>query len=494
MNIHFCQSLYRENREIHEICEKKSDNNGSRRGIEAQKATVDFKRNPVHPVYFLLVFMVMALFFPLSTRADLRAGAARVSITPDVKARAIPLGGYAARKAMPSTGVHDPVYARALVLADGQTKAAIVSLDLCFLPANMKTEVAKRLSAGDTGIDAAHLFLSATHTHSAPDPLAMHGGNTFTKLKGWTPFDAELLKFTADRIAQAIGDANKALVPAQIGVRAEDTMGVNRNRRGDATVDPALTVLKVTRKDGSALASIVNFAAHPTLYDDKMMQVSADWPGVMCADIEKPNAENGAQKQDSGGSVCLFLNGAEGDASPNGVDDVKGDEKVTKYGHQLSALVQKQLDKITLDDSANGSTLAMWTQAVTLPPRKPNALFFLAAAQLGASMTQARELVNSLMPTTTQITFVRLGDLLLMGFPCEPSANIGLAAKKLAREAGIKTPAVVALTNDWLAYALTPEQYKAGKYEAVMSFYGEPFGPTLLDGVKSGLTQKPKEP
>ena len=135
----------------------------------------------------------------------------------------------------------------------------------------------------------------------------------------------------------------------------------------------------------------------------------------------------------------------------------------------------------------------MWTQTVTLPPRKPNALFFLAAAQLGASMTQARELVNSLMPTTTQITFVRVGGLLLMGFPCEPSANIGLAAKQLARNAGVKTPAVVALTNDWLAYALTPEQYKAGKYEAVMSFYGEPFGPTLLDGVKTGLAQTPKE-
>ena len=239
----------------------------------------------------------MALLFSLPARAELRAGAARVSITPDVKARPIPLGGYAARKAMPATGIHDLVYARALVLADGNAKAAIVSLDLCFLPANVKTEVAKRLAAGDTGIDAAHLFLSATHTHSAPDPLAMHGGNTFTKLKGWTPFDAELLKFTADRIAQAIGDANKALVPAQVGVRVENVMGANRNRRGDTTVDPDLTVLKVTRKDGSTLASLVNFAAHPTLYDDKMMQISADWPGVMCADIEKNRTKVGSNER-----------------------------------------------------------------------------------------------------------------------------------------------------------------------------------------------------
>ena len=254
------------------------------------------------------------------------------------------------------------------------------------------------------------------------------------------------------------------------------------------------------------IASMVNFAAHPTLYDDKMMHISADWPGVMTSDIEnnmEKNFDKEIGNQKSNKSVCLFLNGAEGDASPNGVDNVidavnaadsgkgNGGAKVTAYGHRMSQLAIELLLKTTVGSS---QTLGMWTQSVTLPPRKPNGLFLVAASQLGATMTQARELVDALMPTTTQLTFVHIGDLLLIGFPCEPSGSIGLEAKQMARDAGYKTPAVVALTNDWLGYGLTPAQYKAGKYEAVMSFYGEPFGTVLLDNLKIGLVSNKPGP
>ena len=187
--------------------------------------------------------------------------------------------------------------------------------------------------------------------------------------------------------------------------------------------------------------------------------------------------------------MCLFLNGAEGDASPNGVDDVPPDAKVSTFGHRMG---KRALEQLALNAAPTDAPLAMWTQTVTLPPRKPNALFFLAAAQMGATMPQAKDLVNALMPTTTEINFVRIGDLLLMGFPCEPTGDIGMAAKALARQSGVKVPAVVALVNDWLAYCLTPPQYKAGKYEAVMSFYGDQFGPTLLEGVKNGLLAQGK--
>jgi hypothetical protein len=74
-----------------------------------------------------------------------------------------------------------------------------------------------------------------------------------------------------------------------------------------------------------------------------------------------------------------------------------------------------------------------------------------------------------------------------MGFPCEPISDIGLAAKAAAREAGYKTPAIVALTNDWLGYCLTPEKYNKGGYEPTMSFYGDQFGPTLMSALLSSL-------
>ena len=418
---------------------------------------------------WLMIFSVSSFAgTPLQTW---QAGAARVDITPDVQMNKVPLGGYAARRAAPATGVHDPVYARALVLSNGSSKIVLVSIDLCFLPANIRTEVARRLMPED-GIDISNLFLCATHTHTAPDPLAMHAGNTFTKLKGWTLFDGKLLDFTASRIAKAIRDANSLLVPASFAVQTGDAVGTNRNRRGDIAVDPALSVMKVLSADGKNIATLINFAAHPTLYDDKMMEISADWPGVTTGDLEK------------NGGVCLFLNGAEGDASPNGVDDVQGADKVTTYGHRVATLVKAELEQAKI---LTDPTIAMWATKITLPPRKPNGQFYVAASSMGATFAQAQELVNGLMPTTSQVTFVQIGELLLMGFPCEPCATLGLEAKRLAKEAGYKVPAVVALTNDWLAYALTPEQYRAGKYEALMSFYGDGLGPTLLEAIKAGV-------
>jgi hypothetical protein len=416
------------------------------------------------------------LFLASGAQAQLRAGVAKVNITPDVQAMQVPLGGYTARKAVPATGVHDPVYARALVLSNGETKVGIVSVDLCFLPADIRAEVLKRVQAsGMPGWDAAHLFLAATHSHTAPDPLAMHRGNTFS-MKGWPRFDARLLTFTADRIAEAIVTADKRQTSARMGSAVTPAKGWNRNRRGETTTDPDLTLLKITHDDGRPLAVVVVFAAHPTLYDDKMLAISADWPGAMEQEVEK--------SWNSGEAVCLFLNGAEGDASPDGMAGQTPEEKIADYGANLAKIVTRLLK---VADAKSDVPLAAWTQPVNLPPRKPNALFLLAAAQFGASVQQAKQLVNGLMPEQTQLSFVRVGDLLLMGFPCEPTGELGLEAKAAARKAGFGTPAVVALVNDWLAYALTPEQYRAGKYEAGMSFYGDQLGPILLVALEAGL-------
>ncbi len=418
--------------------------------------------------------LLVILMGVAGARAELRAGAARVDITPDVRASHVTLGGYAARKGAPATGVHDSVYAHALVLANGQTKATIVSIDLCFLPASIKAEVVKRLSARPTGWQGSNVFLAATHTHCGPDPLAMHAGNTFS-LRGWTPFDAKLLAFTADRIAAAIVAAENAERAATVSVSKTDVPALNRNRRGEKITDPALTVLKVADSDGKAIAAVVNYAAHPTLYDADMLEISADWPGVAAADVE---TAMGA------GAVCVFLNGAEGDTSPSGVDDKHGDDRVAAYGHRFADAVKAMLPTMRPESDP---PFAIWQVGVQLPARKANAMFIAAAGSLGATFAQARSLVDKLMPTSTTITMAHIGSLLIIGMPCEPTADLGLQVKAQARQAGFVNPAVVALTNDWLAYALMPEQYHKGNYEAMMSFYGDGLGPLLLLATESGL-------
>ena len=428
--------------------------------------------------FILVALWLFSLFAGRVSRADLMAGAAKIDITPDVISTTVPLGGYAARRGAPATGIHDPVYARAITLSDGGAKICLVSVDLCFVPANLKAEIVERVAnAGISGMDAAHLLISATHTHCGPDPLAMHSGNNFPELKNWTHFDANLLDFTADKIASAVIAANGGQIPAKIGFRKVNLSRrhLNRNRRGDKTIDADLTLLKITATDGKPLAALFNFAAHPTLYSEKMMQISADWPGAATENVERELGHN---------AVCLFLNGDEGDATVDGATGDTAEERAANYGATIGRAV---LDLMRPIKTKSRVALSAWTQNVVLPPRQPNPLFLIAAGQLGASFGQAQALVTGLMPTETALSFAQIGGLLLIGFPCEPTGEIGLAAKNIARRAGHKTAAVVALTNDWLAYCVTPAQYRAGKYEASMSFYGPALGPVLLDAVKSGL-------
>lgn len=428
--------------------------------------------------FILVTLTLLCLLAGKVSRADLMAGAAKIDITPDVINQAIPLGGYAARRGAPATGVHDPVFARAITLSDGGAKICLVSVDLCFVPANLKAEIVARVAAaGITGLDAAHLFISATHTHCGPDPLAMHSGNNFPSLKNWPHFDADLLDFTANKIAAAVIEADGRQVGAKVGCRKVSLIRrhLNRNRRGDKVVDSDLTLLKITTTDGRPLAALFDFAAHPTLYNEKMMQVSADWPGAATATVERELGNN---------SVCLFFNGDEGDAATAGAIGDTAEERAANYGETIGRAVLDSMGRIR---TKNRVTISAWTENVILPPRQPNPLFLLAAAQMGASLGQARELVTGLMPTETTLTFVKIGKFLLIGFPCEPTGEIGIAAKSIARRAGHKTAAIVALTNDWLAYCVTPTQYKAGKYEASMSFYGPNFGAALLNAVQNGL-------
>ncbi len=117
-------------------------------------------------------------------------------------------------------------------------------------------------------------------------------------------------------------------------------------------------------------------------------------------------------------------------------------------------------------------------------------MYLLAAGQLGATIPQAKELVNSLMPEKTSVQLIRIDDFLFVGMPCEPTAEVGVKIREIVGNAGYKRVGIIALANDWLAYCLMPEQYKKGNYEAMMSFYGDQFAPVLLSGLEAAMKEK----
>ena len=130
------------------------------------------------------------------------AGASAIDITPQ-KLPVIVNGGFAEAH---SDQVHDPLYARCLVLDDGREQIAITLVDSCVIPQTLLDE-AKTLAQQATGLRIDRMLIAATHCHSAPSVMGVLGSSV----------DEDYAKWLPGRIAEGMIRAYRNRVPARIG-------------------------------------------------------------------------------------------------------------------------------------------------------------------------------------------------------------------------------------------------------------------------------------
>ena len=128
----------------------------------------------------------------------MKAGFARLDMTPPL---GINLAGYFHIR--PADGIVTPLYINAVVLDDGTTKAALITLDLEGMNRENNT-VVRNLIAERTGIDAEAIFITCTHTHLGPSI------GDFTNDEKSSAYDKILVKKIADTVVLALDDMEKS--------------------------------------------------------------------------------------------------------------------------------------------------------------------------------------------------------------------------------------------------------------------------------------------
>jgi hypothetical protein len=260
---------------------------------------------PMRGACYRTLLLVAALAPAHVGASELQVGVARADITPPIGSR---MYGYGARGTNVSTGVHDPLYARAMFLDDGTTRLALVTLDLGTFTHESTTNI-KAIVREKTGIENVLCF--ASHTHSAPYPAP-----------DFPSREAPWIREAERRIAGAIVEAAGKAVPARLGIGwgevreghnrrrvledgTVEMLWGNRERVPTQPVDYSLAVIRVEALDGHPLATLVNFACHPVILGPENLEISADYPGVLARLLEE---EIGGQ--------TMFLQGAAGDINP----------------------------------------------------------------------------------------------------------------------------------------------------------------------------------
>jgi hypothetical protein len=243
--------------------------------------------------------LLLGAFGP-SLAADpltLRVGAARVDITPAGDAAYPASGRYA----------HERLYARAIVLDNGSTRAALVGLDMGGIEEAI-WEKASRQVAAALRCPPENLVLTTTHSHSAvpsgPPP------------PGYPRASPEK---TIAAVMDAVRQAEARLSPALAGFgTGASYLNVNRDTVSEEThlwtqaanlggpSDKSVAVVQFTTPAGEPVAAYVAYAMHP-INGYLLGITSGDVPGALCRYVEQ-------QFDDK--MVVVFAQGASGDQNP----------------------------------------------------------------------------------------------------------------------------------------------------------------------------------
>jgi len=403
----------------------------------------------------------------LRAEGHLRVGAARVSLDPPYS---VPMGGYFGGSELLLRRQRDSLCARAAVFEVGGLRIGVVALDLVLIPPELRADVESRPEFQAAGLDA--WTVAATHCHTAPGAFATAWP---AQRFGIGSFDPLVRRFIAERSAEALSQAARTLTAAAVAASeaspapGEPPLSYNRKVLG-AAVDPSVRVLGAWEPGGFGppaagrpLVRLVSHAAHPTIIPARLRSASSDFPGVLCRDL------------DADGSVTLFLNGASGDIAAGmhrGEQRDFWERRMERAGRKLAALAREALG--TARPQARESAVLAWSEGeIFLPPRRPWNVPLVG-----------REIALN-YPDRVTARCLRIADAALIFFPGELGSDLGakicadVVSGGSIRTSSLKAAWIVGLADDYLGYAFSREQHRAGGMSQHLTVYGEELGDLL---------------
>jgi len=296
------------------------------------------------------------------------AGAARREIT---NCKPLFLVGYPHVPRV-SEGVHDPLWATALYVADGRCGVLSIALDILFID-RPTASACRQAIAEATGLDPAHVLISATHTHSGPVTASVLSWREDPVVP---PADPEYMEqFRLGIIAAGVA-AVRAARPAELAITTAFSEGVGGNRlTPEGPRDPEVGLVVVRDARGHApLALQMVYSMHPTVLHEDSRLVSADFPHSARQVIEAAFP----------GVLVLYHTGPCGNLSPRYQVRAQTFAEAERLGGLLGRQATAAVRALGPGDYRREVPIAAAVTHVTLPPRR-----FCSVAEAEAELREA---------------------------------------------------------------------------------------------------------
>jgi len=337
-----------------------------------------------------------------------------------------------------SEGVHRPLYATTLLFkpltGNGPADDAflLVALDLCVMCSEELDPIVENIARA-TGLDRSKISVTFAHTHGvgrySPDRVGLPGGELIPEvLQDLSRIIAEM----ATGCLESTGEVRIHYGSGRCQLAANrDFLDPNSGRfvcgyNPDAKADDQVVLARISRPTGELVATVVNYACHPTSLAWENRLLSPDFPGAMRELVENVTAV-----------PCVFVQGASGELGPR--VGFSGEVEVAdRNGRQLgyAALsVFESIPRVGTDFEytgavQSGALLGTWTDRRVNPDRE---------AVIG--LWEARSEVIDLpyredLPTVVQLEadLARWSDLETGGTPkSDPTINPRAEAEKTKR-------------------------------------------------------------
>ncbi len=379
--------------------------------------------------------------------ANFRIGFAKENITPSQR---VATAGYGNRRGKLIEGIHDSVFVRTMVVQTHTSKVAIVSADLLIVPPSVVEVLKKRLP--EIGFTLDNTYLGAIHTHNS---IGHWAGGAITFMYG--EYKDSIVNFIADKIIASIKRASENTLPATLKSGKIPITNVVYNRLKDnGPVDSLLRVIEVHRSDSSTLI-LMSHTAHATCLFSKDLQLSRDYPGKLVDTMEQ-----------QGYTFAMFMAGAVGSHGCKSPE--YGWNCVDYMANEISTQFMTNRNSL---HSVYDSTLVMNRILLTLPKSQ---------AKISINWGIRPWLFRSAFGEfPVYLAALRLGDVVLLGTPCDFSGEFNSQVDRIAKQNHLQTM-VTSFNGGYIGYVTPLQYYDVDHYETrLMNWYGPGTGEYMVE-------------